>query len=57
MANTISSYADAQIMKALLTKDFSIIGREFEDDVITSIKAGAFLAAQNLDRVSLPAVK
>ena len=57
MANTIASYTDAQIMKALLTRDFSGIGRAFEDDVITSIKIGAFAAAQNLDRVSLPAVK
>ena len=57
MANTIASYTDAQIMKALLTRDFSGIGRAFEDDVITSIKVGAFAAAQNLDKVSLPAVK
>lgn len=57
MANTIASYTDAQIMKALLTRDFSSIGRAFEDDVITGIKAGAFAAAQNLDKVSLPAIK
>lgn len=57
MANTIASYTDAQIMKALLTRDFSGIGRAFEDDVITGIKIGAFAAAQNLDKVSLPAVK
>lgn len=44
-------------MKALLTRDFSGIGRAFEDDVITGIKVGAFAAAQNLDKVSLPAVK
>ena len=31
MANTNSTYTDQQIMKALLTKDFSYIGREFED--------------------------
>ena len=57
MATTIASYTDAQIMKALLTRDFSGIGRAFEDDVITGIKVGAFAAAQNLDKVSLPAVK
>lgn len=57
MANTIASYTDAQIMKALLTRDFSGIGRAFEDDVITGIKVGAFAAAQNLDKVSLLAVK
>ena len=57
MANTIASYTDAQIMKALLTRDFSGIGRAFEDDVITGVKVGAFAAAQNLDKVSLPVVK
>ena len=57
MANTNSNYTDRQIMKALLTKDFSYIGREFEDDVITSVKVGAFSGAKNLDRVSLPSVK
>lgn len=57
MANTIASYTDAQIMKALLTRDFSGIGRAFEDDVITGIKVGAFAAAQNLDKVRLSAVK
>ena len=57
MANTNSTYTDQPIMKALLTKDFSYIGREFEDDVITSVKVGAFSGAKNLDRVSLPSVK
>ena len=57
MANTNSNYTDQQIMKALLTKDFSYIGREFEDDVITSVKVGAFTGAKNLDRVSLPSVR
>ena len=57
MANTNSTYTDQQIMKALLTKDFSYIGREFEDDMITSVKVGAFAGAKNLDRVSLPSVK
>ena len=57
MANTMTSYTDAQIMKALLTKDFSGIGREFVDDVITSVKVGAFTGAQSLDKVSLPSVK
>ena len=57
MANTNSTYTDRQIMKAILTKDFSSIGRESEDDVITSVKVGAFMGAKNLDRVSLPSVK
>lgn len=57
MANTIANYTDAQIMKCLLTRDFSGIGGEFVDDVVTSVKPGAFLGAQNLDKVSLPALK
>src|SRR5574344_2140825 len=57
MANTNNTYTDQQIMKALLTKDFSYIGREFEDDVITSVKVGAFMGAKNLDRVSLPSAR
>ncbi len=56
MSNSIETYTDAQIMKALLTHDFAEVGREFIDDVITSIKPGAFYKATNLDKVSLPAV-
>ena len=56
MANSASSYSDAAIMKCLLTKNFSTIGRVFEDNVITSIKPGAFYQATNLDRVTLPNV-
>ena len=56
MANSIASYTDAQIMRALLTKDFSSIGRRFEDDVITAVKMGGFAGAQNLDAVVLPSV-
>lgn len=56
MPNSIETYTDAQIMKALLTHDFSEIGREFIDDTITNIKPGAFYDARNLDKVSLPAV-
>ena len=57
MANTITQYTDAQIMKSLLTRDFSLIGREFVDDMVTSVKPCAFMAAQNLDKISLPALK
>ena len=57
MANTTLTYSDSQIMKALLTRDFSGIGGEFIDDVITSVKPGAFMAAENLTKVSLPALK
>ena len=57
MANTITKYTDVQMMKSLLTRDFSGIGREFIDDMVTSVKPCAFLAAQNLDKISLPALK
>lgn len=57
MANTITQYTDAQMMKSLLTRDFSGIGREFVDDMVTSVKPCAFMAAQNLDKISLPALK
>ena len=57
MANTITKYTDSLMMKSLLTRDFSFIGREFIDDMVTSIKACAFMSAQNLDVISLPAVK
>lgn len=57
MANTITKYTDSQIMKALLTRDFSGIGGEFVDDMITSVKAAAFMGAANLTKVSLPNLK
>ena len=57
MANTITKYTDAQMMRSLLTRDFSLIGREFVDDMITNVKPCAFMAAQNLDKISLPALK
>ena len=57
MANSYGTYTDAQIMKCLLTKNFTDIGRVFEDDVVTKVKAGAFFQAQNLDRITLSAVK
>ena len=56
MANSIATYTDSQIMKCLLTRDFSDIGGEFTDDVITKIKTAAFYNATNLTKVSLPAV-
>ena len=56
MANTITNYTDSEIMKALITHNFNDIGGEFEDDVITTVKAGAFYQAQNLTKVSLPSV-
>ena len=56
MENSYSSYSDEEIMKALITHDFSEINRQFVDNVVTSIKAGAFYAAKDLDTVSLPMV-
>ena len=57
MANTITAYTDEQIMRCLLTHDFSTIGRAFTDDVVTKIKVAAFYQAANLDEVHLPALK
>lgn len=57
MANSIATYTDAQIMRALLTHNFTALGREFVDDVVTKLKAGAFYGATDLDTVKLPAVK
>ncbi len=56
MANTINSYSDLLIMKCLLTKNFTELGRAFEDSVVTKVKPGAFFAAQNLDSIVLPSV-
>ena len=56
MANSIATYTDSQIMKCLLTHDFNLIGKRFEDNFITKIKTGAFFEATNLDEVVLPAV-
>ena len=56
MANSIATYTDSQIMKCLLTHDFDLIGKRFEDNLITKIKTGAFFEATNLDEVVLPAV-
>ena len=57
MPNSIATYTDAQIMRALLTRNFSGIGNEFIDDTITSVKPAAFMEATNLSKVSLPALK
>ena len=56
MTNSIETYTDSEILKALLTHDFQGLSREFIDDEITSIKPGGFYQSQNLDTVSLPAV-
>ena len=56
MSNSILSYTDSQIMRCLLTHDFTSIGRRFEDDVITKIRTAAFYGAVNLDEVVLPSV-
>lgn len=56
MANTLDTYTDRQIMKCLLTRNFTAIGRAFEDNKITKLKPAAFYQAQNLDRVTVPKV-
>ena len=57
MANSIATYTDEQIMRCLLTHNFTEIGRIFTDDVVTKIKTGAFYGATNLDEVHLPALR
>ena len=56
MANTIDTYADAAVMAALLTRDFSSVGNGFEDSVLTSLKNFAFAGVKNLQRLILPNV-
>lgn len=57
MANTKSIYNDETILRALLMRDFQLLGSEYVDDERTSIKRNAFASAQHLNRVSLPAMK
>jgi len=57
MPNSITTYTDAQILRALLTRNFSGIGGELIDDTVTAVKPAAFMAAQNLTKVSLSALK
>ena len=52
MANSLDIYGDAICMKAFLTRDFSELEYEFEDNVITKIKGFAF-ADLNLTKISL----
>ena len=54
MANTIDTYGDAAVMAALLTRNFSGVGYEFEDDVVTSLRNYAFAGITDLQRLSLP---
>ena len=57
MANTKTIYSDETILRALLMRNFQILGGEFVDDERTAIKRNAFASAQNLTRVSLPNLK
>lgn len=54
MANTIDAYGDAAVMAALLTRNFSGVGYEFEDDIITSLRNYAFAGITDLQKLSLP---
>ena len=57
MADTKLTYSDAVIMKALLSKDFSLIGGSFEDSELAGIKRCAFQGAgSTLTKVSLPSI-
>lgn len=52
--NTIEAYSDAECLEAFLTRDFSMIGNEYIDDIITTLKEYAFAFATGLTTVSLP---
>ena len=55
--DTKNTYSDTLIMKALLLKDFSLIGNGFEDSALTAIKKCAFQGAgATLHTVSLPLI-
>ena len=54
--NTLDKYSDSALMNAFLSRDFSGVGYEFVDDVITKIKEYAFAGIENLDVVSIPNV-
>ena len=55
MANTSTLYGDDIIMKALLSRNFSFVGGEYEDDSLTTlIRNFAFEGATNLSRLNLP---
>ena len=57
MADTQLTYSDAVIMKALLSKDFSLIGGAFEDSELTAIKKCAFQGAgATLTKLVLPSI-
>ena len=57
MADTKLTYSDAVIMKALLSKDFSLIGGAFEDSALTAIKKCAFQGAgATLAKIVLPSI-
>ena len=57
MADTKLTYSDVVIMRALLTKDFSLIGGAFEDADLTAIKKCAFQGAgATLTKVKLPSI-
>lgn len=56
MANTNTIYSDEAILVALLSKDFSGIGNEYENDELETIRRNAFSGA-TLNRVALPNLK
>ena len=52
--NTIDKYTDSAVMAAFLTRDFSGVGYEYVDDVLTSMKDYAFAGITDLETLSLP---
>lgn len=54
--NTIDKYNDAAVIRAFLMRNFSEVGYEFVDDVITSIKPYAFAEVTDLKTLGLPSI-
>lgn len=56
MPNTIEKYSDSDVLRALLTRDFSGVGYEFVEDSISSVKAFAFAGITDLQTFSMMGV-
>ncbi len=54
MPNSYETYTDAKLCAAILKKDYSKVGREFIDDMVTVIRHNAFYNCSSLDLVSCP---
>ena len=56
MANSIETYSDAEVCKAILSRNYTNVGREFIDDQVTRIRPFAFSECTTIDKISCPNV-